>query len=305
MTQTLTPARTRAAAIPKAARLAAAGAIALALAVLAARLAWGTEAIQAFVARYPGVAGGAALEGTPAWVAALHAANLMLMVLVVRSGLAIRTSPRPAGRWTRRGRPRGGRRAATVTLEQWFHVSVDVVWVATGAVYVVLLLASGRWVRLVPTSGDVVPNAVSVALQYLALHWPHEDGWVAYNALQMLGYAAVVFVLAPLAALTGLRTSALWPARTPLDRVLTLDRARAVHFPVMVAFVAFVVVHVGLVASTGVVRNLNHMFGVRDDSSPVGALVAVGVLALATSGWFAVRPALLRPLGAVFGKVTR
>jgi len=305
VTQTLTATRTRVAAFPRAARLTAAGVVSLALAVLAARLAWGTEAAQAFVARYPGVADGAALEGTPTWAAALHAANLMLMVLIVRSGLAIRTSPRPAGRWTRRGGPRRGRRPATVTLEQWFHVSVDVVWLATGATYVVLLLASGRWVRLVPTSWDVVPNAASVAVQYLALHWPHENGWVAYNALQMLGYAAVVFVLAPLAAVTGLRTSALWPARTALDRVLTLDRARAVHFPVMVAFVAFVTVHVGLVASTGVVRNLNHMFGARDDSSPVGALVALGVLAVATLGWFAVRPALLRPLGAAFGKVTR
>ncbi|MCV2393829.1 cytochrome b/b6 domain-containing protein [Actinotalea sp. M2MS4P-6] len=289
-------------AIPRPARLALAGAAGLGLLVVAGRLLWRLDAIQDFVARYPGVAPGAEQVGTPGWVAVLHAANLLLITLAVRSGLAIRTSRRPAGHWTRRRRAGSGR-PTTVTLEQWFHVSVDMAWLAVGAAYVLLLATSGRWVRLVPTTWEVVPNALSVALQYLALHWPQEHGWVAYNALQMLGYATVVLVLAPLAAVTGLRTSVLWP--WPNVPVLTLDRARAIHFPVMVAFVGFVVLHVSLVAGTGVVRNLNHMFGLRDDGSVVGPLVALGVLALAVLAWLAVRPTILRPLGALVGKVTR
>lgn len=280
----------------------------LALAVLAARLAWGTAAVQGFVERYPGVAPGARLTGTPGWVAGLHAANLFLLVLVVRSGIAVRTTRRSAGRWTRRGAPllARGRRPATITLEQWLHVSLDLLWLGVGATYVLLLFVSGRWVRLVPTSWEVVPNAVSVALQYLSLHLPHEDGWVAYNALQMLAYGTIVLVVAPLAALTGLRLSAFWPTSGPLVRWFPVQRARAVHLPVMVVFVGFAVLHVALVLATGAVRNLNHMFAARDDGSPLGALVAAAVL-LAAAGVAAVitRPGAVRPLGALAGKVTR
>lgn len=271
--------------------------------VLVARLTWGLPAVTEFVTRYPGVAGGAVHEGTPAWVGALHALNLFFLTLIVRSGLEIRRSRRPAGHWTRR-RPRRGR-GTTITLEQWFHVSVDLVWLAIGAVYVGLLFGSGRWVRLVPTNWDVIPNAASVAWQYLSLHWPHEDGWVAYNALQMLAYCAVVFVLAPLAALTGLRMSALWPRDARVNRWFPVERARAVHVPVLVAFVLFVVVHVGLVLSTGAVRALNHMFAARDDDSLVGVLVLVGVLAACVGAMLAVRPVVLRTLAALTGKVTR
>ncbi len=288
--------------LPRPARWVLAGLTALAVAVIVSRGLWGTDVVQAFAARYPGVVSEAELAGTPGWVAALHAANLLLMVLATRSGLAIRYSRRPAGHWARRGRPRTGRRQV-VTLEQWFHVSVDIVWLSLGVVYVLLLAGSGRWVRLVPTSWEVVPNAVSVALQYLALHWPQENGWVAYNALQMLGYTSVLLVLAPLAIVTGLRTSVLWP--WPTVPWLTLERARAIHFPVMIAFVGFVAVHVALVMTTGFVPNLNHMFGLRDDRSPVGPLVALGVVVVAVLAWYAVRPSVLRPLGALVGKVTR
>jgi len=279
------------------------------VAMLAARWAWGLDAVQDFVARYPGVPAGAEHVGTPGWVVVLHAMNLFFMALIVRSGLAIRAGGRPAGRWTRRGRPRLSKkkRPTTITVEQWFHVSLDLLWLTAGAVFVVLLFTSGRWVRLIPTSVDVIPHAASVALQMLALHWPTESTWVAYNALQMLAYAGVVFVLAPLAAITGLRQSALWPTgRSRLDRVFSVERAHALHHPVMVAFVAFVVVHVAMVLATGALRNLNHMFASRDDTSPLGLVVVLAVLALAAAAWYATtRPVWLRALGALFGKVTR
>jgi len=248
---------------------------------------------------------GASRAGTPVWVVVLHAVNLFLMVSIVRSGLAIRSARRPAGHWTRRGRPllAKKKKPARITVDEWFHVSLDLVWLAVGAVYVVALFGTGRWVRLVPTSWDVLPNAASAAVQYLSLHWPHSNSWVAYNALQMLAYALVVLVLAPLAALTGLRFSALWPQAA--DRWFPVRWARAVHYPVTVAFVVFAVVHTGLVATTGVVRNLNHMFASRDDDSLVGVVVLTGVVLLVAAAWFATRPALLRALAALFGKVTR
>jgi thiosulfate reductase cytochrome b subunit len=274
--------------------------------VLLARWARGTSTVADWVARYPGVAPlpAGTPVGTPAWVVVLHFLNLFFLALVVKSGLMVRTTRRPAGHWTRRNRPSSGRRkATTITLEQWFHVSIDLLWLVNGLVFAVLLLTSGRWARLVPTSWDVLPNAASAALQYLSLAWPQANGWVAYNDLQMLAYFGIVFLLAPLAALTGWRLSALWPSA--LDRVYPIERARAVHYPVMFAFVAFVVAHVTMVLSTGVLRNLNHMFAGRDDASWLGLAIFAVALALVVVGWVAVRPAVLRPLAATTGKVTR
>lgn len=275
--------------------------------VLTARWAWSLPGVQEFVLHYPGVASGATREGNAPWVRILHVLNLFFLVLVVRSGWAIQNARRPSGHWTRRGRPllRKKDRPSTITLEQWFHVSLDLLWLANGAVFVALLFTSGRWTRLVPTSWDVLPNAASVVLQYLSLHWPHDDGWVAYNALQMLGYFVVVFLLAPLAAVTGLRMSELWPTRTTLTRVFPIEWARAVHLPVMVVFVAFVVVHVVMVLSTGAVRNLNHMFAGRDDDSATGVLVLAAVVVVLVGVWYALRPAVIRSLAALTGKVTR
>src|SRR5690606_13732239 len=99
-----------------------------------------------------------------------------------------------------------------LSLWAWFHLVLDVLWVANGVLYIVLLFASGHWMRLVPMSWDVIPHAVSVGIQYLSLDWPTHDGWVHYNALQLLLYGGTVFVAAPLAFVTGLRLSPVWPA---------------------------------------------------------------------------------------------
>ena len=72
-------------------------------------------------------------------------------------------------------------------------------WLLNGLVFYVLLFATGQWRRVVPTSWDVLPNAASVALQYLSLDWPTENGWVAYNSLQILAYFVTIFIAAPLA----------------------------------------------------------------------------------------------------------
>ncbi|MDO8120229.1 cytochrome b/b6 domain-containing protein [Isoptericola sp. b490] len=276
--------------------------------VVLARWAWGLAGVQDFVARYPGVATGAARTGTPAWVDILHFFNLFLMALMIKSGLMIHRTRRPAAHWTRRGRAllaRSRTRPATITLEQWFHVSLDLTWLVVGTTFVVLLFTSGRWVRLVPTSWDVVPNALSVVLQYLSLHWPQESTWVAYNALQMLTYFVTVFVLAPISAATGLRLSELWPKQAAINRYYPIERARAVHFPTMWLFAAFIVVHVAMVMATGAVANLNHMFGARPGDSLVGVLVFTASAVVVAGAWLAARPVLLRPLAALTGKVTR
>lgn len=273
--------------------------------VAVARVAWDRPDVAAFVARYPGVATGSSFPGTPVWVVTLHALNLFFLAQMVRAGLAIRLTRRPIGHWAPRRAAAARSQRWPVTIEQWVHVCLDLLWLASGAVFVFLLFVSGRWIRLVPTSWDVLPNALSVALQYLSLHWPLADGWVAYNALQLLAYFGVVFLLAPLAAVTGLRMSPLWPRSGWINRWLPIEAARATHFPVMLCFVGFVVVHVGLVVSTGAVRALNHMFAARDDDSLTGVLILCGVLVLAGAAIAAARPLVLRTLAGLTGHVTR
>lgn len=70
-----------------------------------------------------------------------------------------------------------------------------------------------------------------------------------------------MFVAAPLALVTGLLMSEWWPKNaTALNKAFPAPVARALHFPTMIFFVFFIVVHVILVFATGALPNLNHMF---------------------------------------------
>ena len=169
-----------------------------------------------------------------------------------------------------------------------------------------LLAVTGHWVRIVPTSWDIFPNMVSAAIQYASLNWPLENGWVHYNALQLVAYFLTVYVAAPLAVLSGLRMSTWWPAKTgTLNRAYPIEAARALHFPVMLYFVAFTVVHVFLVFFTGALRNLNHMYTSRDVVDWWGlGIFAVSILVIAAA-WYLTKPVFTAPLAARMGTVTK
>ncbi|MFD6136407.1 cytochrome b/b6 domain-containing protein [Isoptericola sp. NPDC060257] len=269
--------------------------------VLAARWWVGTDAGQRFLATYPGTAPmpDGAPVGIPAWLAWQHFFNVFLLVLAVRTGLQVRLQRRPAASWAPRSDP-----AARIGLMAWAHQALDVLWVLNGLLYVVLLFTTGQWMRIVPASWTVVPEALSAGIQYLSLQWPTEDGWVHYNGLQQLAYFVTVFVAAPLAILSGVRMSVYWRSRPAADRLVPIGLARRVHFPVMLYFVAFVVLHVTLVLATGARRNLDHMFAARDDGSWVGLvlfLVSVVVIAGAAA---ALRPVVVAPVARRFGTVS-
>ena len=177
-------------------------------------------------------------------------------------------------------------------------------WVTNGVVYVVLLFVTGQWMRIVPTSWTVLPEALSSALQYLSLQWPTEDGWVHYNGLQQLAYFVTVFVAAPLAILSGVRMSVYWRSGTMADRLVPAGLARRVHFPVMLYFVAFVVVHVTLVLATGARRNLAHMFAARDDGSWLGLVLFIVSVVVIVGAAYALRPVVVAPVARRFGTVS-
>jgi hypothetical protein len=114
-----------------------------------------------------------------------------------------------------------------------------------------------------------------------------------------------VFIAAPLAIITGLRMTAMWPRDAAINKVYPVELARAIHFPVMLYFVLFIIVHVTLVLTTGAVRNLNHMYAMRDDESWWGVLffgISVVVMVVA---WVAARPIFLRPVAGMMGKLSR
>ncbi|MER1994914.1 MAG: hypothetical protein ABTA24_00235 [Arthrobacter sp.] len=278
--------------------------------VLAARWLRETPGVQEFLLAYPGSSElpGSAPVGLPAWVGWQHFLNSLLLLLIIRSGWLIRTRQRPVGSWTRnnRGLIRTRNQPRKISLDLWFHLSLDVLWVLNGLVFYVLLFTTGQWMRLVPTRWDVFPNAVSTALQYASLDWPVENGWVNYNSLQVLSYFAVVFIAAPLAILTGLRMSPSWPAGVRrLSRALPIEAARSLHYPVMLFFVLFIIVHVTLVLTTGALRNLNHMYAANDGTGWAGFWFFAASVAVMAATWVAARPLFLRPVAALTGKVSR
>lgn len=274
---------------------------AAAMAVVFTRWLVSTEPVEAFIDSYPGhypLPEGTSV-GFPAWVQWQHFFNVFLMVLIIRTGLTVRKEKRPSVFWS----PKGNKRRR-ISLTMWFHQALDVLWMINGAIFIVMLFITGHWVRLVPTSWEVFPNAVSAALQYLSLDWPTDNGWVNYNSLQQLTYFTTVFIAAPLAILTGIRMSGFWTKRLDgLSKVYPVEWARALHFPVMLYFIFFIVVHVALVFATGALRNLNHMYGGTDVVNWAGFWIFFASLVVIVVGWIAARPLVLAPIAKLFGTV--
>jgi sulfoxide reductase catalytic subunit YedY len=257
--------------------------------------------------------------GMPAFVRWTHLLSFFFLVVIVRSGLQILADhPRlytkvdctpgrewlrfrgavPTDRvWTAKqdtitlsplvGLP-GGRH--TIGVARHWHFIFDIGFVLNGAVYVAFLFSTSWWHRLIPTHAAIVPDAVSCAATYLSLHFPPgASGYFRYDALQQLTYFAVIFILAPLAILSGLAMSPAldnrfrWYARVFGNRQI----ARSIHFLVMVSFVVFFVGHVTLVALTGFAANLNDIsFGNNHDNLDGFALLAlVIVLVIAFNVW--------------------
>jgi sulfoxide reductase catalytic subunit YedY len=286
-----------------------------------------TPSGRAFIADHPGTitsAYGQKHPGFPIWVAVQHFFNLLLLVFILRSGLQI-LSDHPRLYWTRHSTP--GRDwfriqkpvpsdplwtakqdsislpgqiglpglRHSIGLARWWHLGTDTLWLLNGLVFYVLLIATGQWHRVVPTSWEVLPSSLSVLIQYLSLDWPVENGWAAYNSLQLLAYFVTVFIAAPLAFVTGLGMSPALSTRFKrISRLLSIQTARSLHFLVMIWFLLFIVLHVTFVATTGLLRNLNHIYLGSNDHGWAGfALFSISMIILTVS-WVAATPFTLR-----------
>lgn len=281
----------------------------LVVAIFGARALVQLPAVAAFIARYPGVPTMPASTpvGMPAWLGVQHFINLVLMVMIIRAGLLIRLTRRPKAYFTRDNSkfPRTRGKPTKITFNTWLHLWLNASWALNGLIFVIALLITGQWLKVVPTSWDVFPHAVSVGLQYLSLDWPTENGWIHYNALQLLTYFITIFIAAPLSVFTGFRISPAWSKRWQrASQLVAIEPIRTAHFVLMCYFAIFIGTHATLVLATGARRNLNHAFAATDGDGWTGVLVFAASLLVIAVGWVLARPMFLKPVAQLHGKVT-
>lgn len=281
--------------------------------------------IEEFIARYPGHSSTPiSYDGFPLWLRIQHFFNLFLMTFIIRSGIQVLADhPRlyltnnctPGTEWFRFQKPVPKDHLWTakddavtlpswlgipgirhsIGLARWWHFSCDLLWLANGVVFYVLLFSTNQWQRLVPTSLDVFPNALSMMLQYLSLQLPAENGWVRYNSLQQIAYFITVFVAAPMAVFTGLMQA---PAVSNnlgwLGRIFNRQVARSIHFLILLWFLQFIAVHITMVFVTGVRRNLNHITLGNDSTGWIGSLIGFLLFVVVAAAWFWASPYTLK-----------
>ena len=173
-------------------------------------------------------------------------------------------------------------------------------WLVNGIVFYVLLFTTGQWRRIVPRSWDVIPNAMSTAVQYASLELPANEGFTSYNGMQMIAYFLTVFVAAPLAFITGLLQAPSIAARFGFGRgVLNRQVARSIHFAILLWMVFFIVVHTVMVLVTGFIGNLNHIvLGTNTDSYWPLAIYVIAMVVLAGL-WLVASPLTIRYPAAI------
>lgn len=214
----------------------------------------------------------------PAWLRIEHWLNVLFLTLVMRSGIEIlashpklywREDSKPGTEWARFTRKTMPTDKLYDTLDEeesysslvalpghkklgmgrhWHFASV-IGWILLGAVYYVLLFATGQWRRYIPTSWSVFPEAWDDIVTYLSFNLPPTLPGEPLDAIQKLTYAGVVFLLAPFQILTGAAQSPAIEARFPWYVRMWGGRqsARSLHFLGLVAFALFIVVHLAMV----------------------------------------------------------
>jgi sulfoxide reductase catalytic subunit YedY len=301
------------------------GFVVLLIAIAAAKGLRGMPSVEAFIQRHPGTGYATRVETPlPAWLRWQHFFNLFFLLFIIRAGAQILADhPRlywtrhstPGKEWLRMQKPIPADPLWTakqdsislprhvglpglrhsIGLARWWHLGIDVLWLVNSIVFYVLLFATGEWHRIVPTSWSVFPDAASVLVQYLSLHWPADTGWAAYNGLQVLAYFITVFVAAPLALVTGRGMSPALSTRFKrISKPLSIQAARSMHFLVLCWFLFFIVVHVTLVFSTGLLRNLDHMYAGTDAGDWTGFSLFAASMVVVVVAWFAATPFTMR-----------
>ena len=176
----------------------------------------------------------------PAWLRVTHWLNALAVVIMVMSGWRIYNASPLFDFKFAKGITLGGWLGGAI---QW-HFAAMWLLAANGLVYLLCNAATGRIVRkFFPLSPRAVVTDLLAALRGKLAH----EDLSRYNAVQRAAYLFVI-VDAALLVLSGL---VLWKSvQFPLLRELLggYESARRVHFFAMAAMVAFVAVHLAMVA---------------------------------------------------------
>ena len=176
----------------------------------------------------------------PIWLRVTHWLNALAVIIMILSGWRIyNASPifpfRIPSEWTLGGWLGGAL--------QWHFAAMWLLFF-NGLVYLLLNTGSGRlWKKFLPLRPTEVVQDFVKALRGKLQH----DALDHYNAVQKLAYVSVILDLI-LLVVSGL---AIWKSvQFPLLRELMggFDSARVVHFCAMSFLVAFIVVHIIMVA---------------------------------------------------------
>ncbi|WP_442781979.1 cytochrome b/b6 domain-containing protein [Collimonas fungivorans] len=176
----------------------------------------------------------------PIWLRVTHWLNALAVIIMILSGWRIyNASPifpfRIPSEWTLGGWLGGAL--------QWHFAAMWLLFF-NGLVYLLLNTGSGRlWKKFLPLRPTEVVQDFVKALRGKLQH----DALDHYNAVQKLAYVSVILDLI-LLVVSGL---AIWKSvQFPLLRELMggFDNARIVHFCAMAFLVAFIVVHIIMVA---------------------------------------------------------
>lgn len=138
-------------------------------------------------------------------------------------------------------------------------------WVGTisGVVYVSAGIVTRRFGHeLLPSKAEWSWTHVQrVIVDHARLRLSEHASFQSYNVLQRLTYVAVIFVLGPLALMSGLAFSPMLASAAPwLVGVFGGQQsARTIHFFAAAAIVAFLIVHVAMVVATGFTARIRSM----------------------------------------------
>jgi thiosulfate reductase cytochrome b subunit len=135
--------------------------------------------------------------------------------------------------------------------------------VLPGVVYLLAGIFGGHLrSHIWPKAEELAPRLVWADLvDHLHLRIPSATGGPHYGLLQKCAYSSVLFVAAPLIAVTGLAMSPAVTAAFPflLDLFGGYQSARTIHFFTFVALLLFVFVHVVMVIKSGFIRQIRAM----------------------------------------------
>ncbi len=191
-------------------------------------------------------------------------------VLLFASGAAI-YDHRPAFRL-------GSHTLALPRIPSWLTLSASprlvhyvfaAVFVVCGIFYLAWGLRNGHFKELMLKRADVA-SLVPMQLYYLGLRKepPH---YGRYNPLQKLAYSVVLFVVAPLIVVSG---AALMPMLHPIG-IIFVGGVKLWHFALMWALCLFIIIHVGMVLATGLVKNIRAMITGSSEDEVVAFPIAM------------------------------